>query len=225
MRILIVEDSRRLRTYIRDAMTQNGYATDTASDGEEGLFLALSNDYDVIILDLMLPKLDGISLLRKLRSEGRKTHVLILTARDTVEDRVHGLEEGADDYLIKPFALEELLARVQTLVRRGYGLTTSTITVGTLILDTAMRTATRNGVRIDLTPREYALLEFLVMKRGQVVTRSEIESHIYDDRAEPMSNVVDSSIRRLRRKLDVPGEPSVIQTRRGMGYVLRVPSS
>jgi len=220
VRILLVEDSARLRRYIRDALLQAGYAVDLASDGEEGLWLAESNDYDAIVLDLMLPKVDGMTVLRTLREKGRLEHVLILTAKDTVDDRVRGLVEGADDYLIKPFALEELLARIQALVRRTYGLKTSSIAVADLAVDTAKRTVSRNGIRLDLTPREYSLLEYLAMNQGQVVSRTEIEHHIYDERIEPMSNVVDSSVCRLRKKIDSPGKHSLVRTRRGMGYVL-----
>ena len=215
-----MEDSRRLRTFICDALTQAGYVVEAVSHGEEGLWLARSNDYDAIILDLMLPKLDEISLLQQMRQEGRDAHVLILTAKDMIEDRVHGLGVGADDYLVKPFALEGVLASAQTLVRRTYGIKSPFIDVGSLVIDTSNRSVARNGEPIDLAPREYSLLEFFVMRPGEVVSRTEIEHHIYDDITEPMSNVVDSSICRLRRKIDRPGEPSLIKTRRGMGYVL-----
>lgn len=224
VRVLIIEDSNRLRTYIKDGLSQAGYAVDQAPDGEEGLWLASSNDYDAIILDLMLPKMDGITLLQRLRKEGRKTHILILTAKDTVEDRVHGLAEGADDYLIKPFALEELLARVQALVRRSYNTKSSLIRIGHLEIDTARRIASRQGERINLTSREYALIEYLALKKGQVVSRTEIEDHIYDDGAELMSNVVDSFVYRLRKKIESPDGPTLIHTRRGMGYVLEEPN-
>ncbi|MCA9445592.1 MAG: response regulator transcription factor [Candidatus Omnitrophica bacterium] len=220
MKVLVVEDSRRLRTYIKAGLEDVGYAVDTAGDGEEGLWLAQSNEYDAIVLDLMLPKMDGIQVLQQLRKDGIGTHVLILTAKDTVEDRVVGLEQGADDYLIKPFALEELLARVQALVRRGYGVKSSQIVIGSLFVDTTKRVVKRGGDVIDLTPREFALLEYLCMKQGQVVNRTEIEHHIYDDLVEPMSNVVDTSVYRLRKKIDRPGDPSLIKTRRGQGYVL-----
>ncbi|MCA9410361.1 MAG: response regulator transcription factor [Candidatus Omnitrophica bacterium] len=220
MKVLVVEDSRRLRTYIKAGLEDVGYAVDTADDGEEGLWLAQSNEYDAIVLDLMLPKMDGIQVLQQLRKDGIGTHVLILTAKDTVEDRVVGLEQGADDYLIKPFALEELLARVQALVRRGYGVKSSQIVIGSLFVDTTKRVVKRGGDVIDLTPREFALLEYLCMKQGQVVNRTEIEHHIYDDLVEPMSNVVDTSVYRLRKKIDRPGDPSLIKTRRGQGYVL-----
>jgi DNA-binding response OmpR family regulator len=225
VRVLLIEDSERLRTYIKDGLSQAGYAVDLAPNGEEGLWLALSNDYDAIILDLMLPKLDGIAVLKRLREKGKGTHVLILTAKDTVEDRVHGLSEGADDYLIKPFALEELLARVRALVRRSYGVKSSRITIGELEIDTMRKTVRRQGELIDLTAREYALLEFLALRKGEVVSRTEIEHHIYDDRTEPMSNVVDSYVYRLRKKIEAPHGPALIHTRRGMGYVLEASKS
>jgi DNA-binding response OmpR family regulator len=169
----------------------------------------------------MLPGLDGMEILRRLRDAGRNTHVLVLTAKDTVEDRVAGLNGGADDYLIKPFAFEELLARVQALVRRRHYAKRPMLTAGDLRIDVAARTVTRNGQTIDLTPREFALLECLALKAGEVVSRTVIESRIYDEHAEPMSNVVDAAIYALRKKIDVPGEPSLIETRRGMGYILR----
>jgi DNA-binding response OmpR family regulator len=193
---------------------------DAAADGEDGLLLAGSNDYDIIVLDLMLPGVDGLTLLRRLRAEERDTHVLILTARDTVEDRVRGLQAGADDYLVKPFALEELLARVQALCRRSYQRKSPEITIGDVQINTAARSATRQGKPLELTPREFMLLEYLALRRGQVVSRAEIEEHLYPDSAELMSNVVDSAICTLRKKISPPGAAPLIHTRRGMGYVL-----
>lgn len=225
MRILLVEDSKRLQAYIRKGLRKVGYAVDVAGDGDEGLWLGVENDYDVIILDLMLPKLDGISVLKRLRAEGRDTHVLILTAKDTIPDRVCGLAEGADDYLIKPFAFEELLARVQALARRAYGSKCSQHTIGDLTIDTTRRVVTRAGIPLDIKHREYALLEYLVLRRGEVVKRCDIEHHIYDELVEPMSNVVDSAICLLRKKIDHNGSPSLIQTRRGIGYILQEPES
>lgn len=225
MRVLVVEDSNRLRLYLGKGLRAAGFAVDLAADGEEGLWFAESTEYDVIVLDLMLPKVDGLTVLRKIREAGRETHVLILTARDSIEDRVDGLQRGADDYLIKPFAFAELLARVQTLVRRSYGAKSPQIVIGQLRIDTARREASLAGEPLNLPPREYALLEYLALKNGEIVTRTEIEQHIYDERAEPMSNVVDSAICNLRKKIDPPEGPSLIQTRRGMGYVLEVPTS
>ena len=223
MRILLVEDSERLQTYLGKGLRMAGYAVDSAYDGEEGLWLATGNEYDVVILDLMLPKLDGISVLQQLRASGRDTHVLILTAKDTVPDRVRGLEQGADDYLVKPFAFEELLARVQALVRRSYGAKSNEIAVGDITIDMARRIALRGERDLELRPREYALLELLALRRGELVSRTEIEQHIYDELAEPVSNVVDSAVCLLRKKIDRPGVPSLIQTKRGMGYQLQGP--
>ena len=220
MRLLLVEDSPRLQLSVATALRRSGYAVDTAGDGEEGLWLAESHSYDLLVLDLMLPKLDGLEVLRRLRAGGRDTHVLLLTARDTVADRVVGLETGADDYLVKPFALEELLARVQALCRRSYGSKTSVLTVLDLEINTLARTVRRAGRLVDLTSREYLLLEYLARRVGQVVSRTEIEAHIYDARVDPMSNVVDSAICAVRKKIGLPHEPPLIHTRRGLGYVL-----
>lgn len=200
-----------------------GYAVDSAEDGEQGLWLAESYHYDVIILDLMLPKLDGLTLLTRLRQQGRKDHVLILTAKDAVADRVTGLDTGADDYLPKPFEFDELLARVRALSRRSHDQKNPVLSLPDgLSVDTSARTVTRRGAPLPapLTAREYALLEFLAFRRGEVVSRTEIETQIYDERAEPMSNVVDAAICTLRRKIDLPGHDSIIRTRRGMGYML-----
>lgn len=220
MRVLLVEDSPRLQQSIGKALRKSGYAVDTSGDGEEGLWLAETNDYDAIILDIMLPKLDGLTLLRRLRKKGSQTGVLLLTAKDTVEDRVDGLQMGADDYLVKPFALEELLARVQVLCRRQYGHTTNRLIVGDLEIDLNARYALRAGQQLELTAREFILLEYLAQRQGQIVSRSEIETHIYNDGVELMSNVVDSAVCVLRRKLTLPGRPQLIHTKRGMGYVL-----
>jgi DNA-binding response OmpR family regulator len=220
MRLLLVEDSPRLQRSLTTALKKAGYAVDVAGDGEEGLWLATSNDYDTVILDIMLPRLDGLSMLERLRAGGKLTHVLLLTAKDTVEDRVRGLRKGADDYLVKPFALDELLARVEALCRRSYGTKRTRIVLGELTIDTGARTVTLASTPVELTPREYALLEYLALRQGQVVSRSEIEHHIYDDSADPLSNVVDSAICTLRKKMTPPGAKPLIHTRRGHGYVL-----
>lgn len=223
MRVLLVEDSERLQRSVGTGLRKSGFAVDVAADGNNGLYFARNNEYDVIVLDLMLPGMDGLTMLRELRSAGRDTHVLVLTAKDSVEDRVRGLSAGADDYLIKPFAFEELVARVQALARRAHGTKNPKLTFGDLQIDTAAREASRDGRAIELSPREYALLEYLALRHGSVVSRTEIEAHIYDDRAEPMSNVVDATVYALRKKIDPPGGtgPSLIRTRRGMGYELR----
>ncbi|MBI2424317.1 MAG: response regulator transcription factor [Candidatus Hydrogenedentes bacterium] len=223
MRLLYIEDSARLQTHVGKGLRQAGFAVDSATDGEAGLWMATENGYDVIILDRMLPRMDGIEVLRRLRESGCTTHVLLLTAKDRVEDRVEGLQEGADDYLVKPFAFEELLARVQALVRRAHGVKHKIIEVGALRLDLVARSAHVAGEAIALRPREYALLELLAFHPGETVSRTEIERHIYDERADPMSNVVDSAICQLRKKVDVPGQASHIRTRRGLGYALQDP--
>ena len=223
MRLLVVEDSQRLRHWVCQGLRDAGFSVDAAADGEEGFALATANAYDVLVLDLMLPMIDGLSLLVQLRTAGDKTHVLILTAKDTVADRVTGLNTGADDYLVKPFAFAELIARIQALVRRRYNVKDPRITVGELEIDTAARLVRRGGNPVTLRPREYALLEFLALHRGQLVSRSDIEAHIYDERVQPMSNVVDTAICALRRKVDLPDAPSLIETRRGMGYIFDPP--
>ncbi len=219
MRALIVEDYAPLRESVASALGESGLAVDASADGDEGLWYAQSFDYDVIVLDIALPKRDGLAVLRTLRTAGRRTPVLLLTARDTVADRVRGLDCGADDYLVKPFALQELLARVRVLLRRRYA-ADPTIRVDDLEVDTVARGVRRGGERIELTAREYGLLELLALRAGQVVTRTEIEEHVYDFRAAVESNVIDVYIGYLRRKLERPGRRRLIHTRRGQGYVL-----
>ena len=220
MRLLVVEDYEPLRKAVVRALEEAGYAVDATGEGHEGLWYAESNDYDLIVLDLMLPGMDGWSILRKLRGEGLQTHVLILTARDAVEDRVEGLDLGADDYLVKPFALDELLARVRALLRRQYQSKNPLIKVADLELDQATRHVRRDGQEIDLTRREYTLLEFLALKAGEVVSRGEIWEHLYAFNSDAQSNVVDVYIGYLRRKLNLPGLAPLIHTKRGQGYWL-----
>jgi len=194
---------------------------DVALDGEEADFKARSAQYDAIVLDIMLPKKDGLTLLKEWRQEGIKTHVLMLTARGTLEDKVRGLDSGADDYLTKPFALEELLARLRALIRRGHEVKDPVLRVHDLEIDTATRTVKRGGQAIHLTPREYALLQFLAFHRGRVVSRTMIWEHLYDEHDESTSNVVDVYIRYLRNKIDKGFESPLILTRWGEGYLLR----
>jgi DNA-binding response OmpR family regulator len=220
MRVLLVEDSKRLQRSISIGLRREGFKVDATSDGNEGLWFAESFDYDVVILDLMLPGLDGLSILRQLRQERRPASVLILSAKDTVEDRVKGLETGADDYLVKPFAFEELLARIRALIRRRYGAKQDIICIGELQIDTATRTVSHSGMVVELPPREYNLLEYLALRRGTVVSRAEIEEHIYDERREPMSNVVDAAVSSLRKRLWEVGELSLIKTRPKAGYII-----
>jgi DNA-binding response OmpR family regulator len=221
VRILLVEDSERLRRSVGTALRRSGYAVDLAADGDEGLGLAEIHDYDVIVLDLMLPKVDGMSVLRHVRRAGRNVHILLLTAKDTVDDRVRGLQAGADDYLVKPFALEELLARVQTLCRRAYGRKDPRLVVSDLEIDTVGRRVMRSGKVVSLKPREYALLEYLALRAGEVVTRRDIEMHIYDEQVDPMSNVVDSAVSVLRKRIGGQAAAPLIHTRHGVGYMLK----
>lgn len=220
MHVLLVEDYAPVRESVAQALEEAGFAVDAAADGAEGLWQAQSGDYDVIVLDLVLPGLDGLSILKELRKAGARTPVLLLTAKDTVADRVTGLNLGADDYLIKPFALEELLARVRALLRRKYETADPVIRVQDLEVNTVSRIVYRAGERIDLTAREYALLEFLAHRAGEIVSRSEIWEHVYDFRSTVESNVVDVYVGYLRRKLERPGWRPLIHTRRGQGYVL-----
>jgi DNA-binding response OmpR family regulator len=221
VRLLLIEDHKPLVRALKQGLEEEGFAVDVAYDGEEGGYKAQTADYDVIILDLMLPKEDGLSLLQRWRKAGMKAHVLVLTARGGIEDKVRGLDLGADDYLTKPFELEELLARLRALVRRGHEVKNPILKVHDLEIDTAARTVKRNGKSIHLTPREYALLQFLAFHRGKVVSRSMIWEHLYDEHDENTSNVVDVYIRYLRNKIDKDYDPPLILTRWGEGYMLR----
>ncbi|MCI0642708.1 MAG: response regulator transcription factor [Gemmataceae bacterium] len=221
MKVLLVEDHKPLLRALRRGLEEEGFAVDTAEDGEEGEYKGRTASYDVIVLDLMLPKKDGLTVLKQWRQQGVKTHVLCLTAKDTTEDKVAGLDTGADDYLTKPFQLEELLARLRALVRRGHQVKDPVLRVHDLEIDTAARSVKRAGQAIHLTPREFALLQFLAFHRGKVVTRSMIWEHLYDEYDENTSNVVDVYIRYLRTKIDKGFDPPLIMTRWGEGYMLR----
>ena len=221
MRVLLVEDSPPIVRAIRQGLEEEGFAVDVATDGEEGDVKARTTGYDVVILDIMLPKVDGLTLLKRWRAAGVTTHVLMLTAKTTTHDKVTGLDTGADDYLAKPFEFAELLARIRALVRRGHQQKDPVLRCYDLEIDTAARTVRRAGQVIHLTPREYALLEFLAFNRGKVVTRSMIWEHLYDEYDENTSNVVDVYIRYLRNKIDKNFDPSLILTRWGEGYMLR----
>ena len=225
MRILLAEDKNRLREAIAKALKQSGYAVDATDNGSDAFWMAQENSYNVILLDIMIPGIDGLEVLEKLRDQKDDTPVLLLTAKDTIADRVKGLRMGADDYLIKPFALEELLARIEALCRRSFQKSTSTIVIDHLTIDTSAKSVKKNGKFLNLTAREYAILEYLALKEGAVVSRTEIEEHIYDEFVSPMSNVVDSAICNLRRKIsDKDIDNELIQTKRGQGYIL-LPSS
>ena len=216
MRLLVVEDERDLAQTLRRALEEEDFAVDLAEEGEDALFKIREMPYDAVILDLMLPGLDGWTLLQTARAEGIRTPVLVLTARDMIDDRVRGLNLGADDYLTKPFALAELIARIRAMIRRAYGNPVSTIHVGDLTIDTASRQVWRSGALIDLTAREFAILELLTRARGSVVARAKICEHIYNEETDVLSNVIDVHVAALRRKLG----SDVIRTRRGEGYII-----
>ena len=216
MRLLVAEDERDLAQTLRRALEEEAFAVDLAEDGEDALFKIREMPYDAVILDLMLPHIDGWTVLQRARADGIRTPVLVLTARDMIADRVRGLNLGADDYLTKPFALAELIARVHAMIRRAYGNPVSTLQLGELTIDTAARQVWRAGVPIELTAREFAILELLMRSRGSVVARSTICEHIYTEDTDVLSNVVDVHVAALRRKLG----PDVIRTRRGEGYII-----
>lgn len=223
MRILIIEDYVPLKQAITQRLREESFQVDDASDGTEGLRLARANDYTLVLLDLILPDLDGLDILADIRIRRRETAVLIMTARDAIPERIAGLDAGADDYLVKPFALDELMARVRVLVRRRYGHDNSVLVVGDLEIDLRKRMTRRAGKVISLTAREFALLELLALRRGGLVTRREIWEQIYDLNYEAVSNVVDVYIAHLRKKIELAGHPRLIHTRRGEGYVLALP--
>ena len=218
MKVLIVEDSERLSRSLGQGLRKLGYTVDLAGDGESGLAFAETYDYDVIVLDLMLPGLPGLEVLQRLRAQGRGTHVLILSARDRVEDRVRGLQLGADDYLVKPFAFDELAARIQALVRRRYHAKSPTLRLGSLAIDTAGKEVSRRGRRVQLTPGEYRLLELLAYQRGRVFSQKQLLEHLHRSDTDVSSNVVEVLVSGLRRKIHTRGEPPVLKTRRGFGY-------
>ena len=220
MRILVAEDHPTLAQSIAEGLRDDGYAVDLSTDGEEAMHFATSNSYGCIVLDIMLPGKDGYAILKALRQRGSTTPVIFLTARDGVDDRVRGLDMGADDYVVKPFAWAELLARVRAAVRRGNGQTAATITVGDLEIDTAAKSVRRAGKTIELSAREYSLLEYLAHREGQVVTRSDIWEQLYGHDDPTTSNVVDVYIGYLRSKIDRDHPVKLIHTRRGLGYVL-----
>ena len=224
MKILIAEDEPKTGNYLRRGLSEAGYVVDLVDNGLDGLHLAMGGGYDLIILDVMLPGMDGWQVLRNLRSGGHETPVLFLTARDLVEDRVKGLELGADDYLVKPFSFSELLARVRTILRRGNKSTEMTLLkAADLELDLLRRRVTRAGKRIDLTAKEFGLLELLLRRQGEVLPRSLIASQVWDMNFDSDTNVIDVAIRRLRAKVDDAFEPKLLQTVRGMGYLLEPP--
>jgi DNA-binding response OmpR family regulator len=220
MRVLVVEDEPAIVGFVRQGLTEAGYAVDVAVDGREGLDYALAADYDALILDIMLPRLSGLDLLRELRRRDYKTPALMLTARDAIDDRVKGLDAGADDYLVKPFAFAELLARLRALLRRPPLQSDTVLRAGDLEMNTATRSVTRDGNAIDLSPREFAVLEYLLRHPHQVLTRTQIVEHVWNFDFYNESNVVDVYVGYLRRKLEQAGGSPLIETVRGVGYRL-----
>ena len=222
MRILVVEDSRRLAGIIRRGLQEDAYTVDNSYDGEEAQYMAETTPFDLIILDIMLPKKDGVTVCRELRAKNVTTPILMLTAKDTTEDKVVGLDSGADDYLVKPFAFTELLARVRALMRREALPKTPKLQVGDLAMDVQTREVWRGERKIDLTAKEYAILEYFMRRPNVVVTRTMLGDNVWDYEFDGISNIIDVYVRRIRRKIDQDGQGSLIQTLRGAGYRLRV---
>jgi two-component system copper resistance phosphate regulon response regulator CusR len=225
VRILIVEDEKKSAAYLQKGLRENSFTVDVAEQGDEGLHLALTGEYDLVILDIMLPQRDGWSVLGALRRAGKQTPVLFLTARDSIQDRVKGLELGADDYLVKPFAFSELLARVRSILRRGPARQPETQRIADLEIDLLRHKVSRGGKRLDLTPKEFALLLLLTRRSGEVLSRTLIAEQVWDMNFDSDTNVVDVHVRRLRAKVDDPFETKLIHTVRGVGYVLEDPQS
>ncbi len=226
MKILIIEDEPKTGEYLRQGLTEASFTVDLLQTGVDGLHAALGGEHDLVILDVMLPGMDGWEVMRSLRKQGNQVPVLFLTARDQVEDKIKGLELGADDYLVKPFSFAELLARVRTILRRGKpGVDATSLKVADLELDLLRRRVSRGGRRIDLTPKEFGLLELLMRRQGEVLPRSLIASQVWDMNFDSDTNVIEVAVRRLRSKIDDPFEPKLLQTVRGMGYVLETPLS
>jgi len=224
MRLLLVEDDPKIASFILKGFKAAGFAVDHAPDGEEGLFLATTEPYDAAIIDIMLPKLDGLTLIERMRQADRNTPVIILSAKDSIDDRVRGLQTGGDDYLTKPFAFSELLARVQALLRRASGVSEPTrLQVGDLAIDLLTREVQRDSLKIELQPLEFALLEYLMRNVSKVVSKTMIMEHVWNYNFDPQTNVVEARICRLRDKIDKEFETKLIQTKRGVGYVLQAP--
>ncbi len=220
MRCLVIEDFSPLRESIGERLSEEGYVVDSTGTGDEGLWFARNHEYDAVVLDIMLPRMSGLEILGKLRETQDRTPVLLISARDTVDQRVEGLDAGADDYLIKPFALDELSARVRALTRRQYNQGSTLIRIADLCIDTSQRSVSRAGEEIPLTPREYSLLNYLAHRAGQPVSRKDIWEHVYEDQEGGTSNSVDVYIAHLRRKLNAGGREDLISTRRGYGYLI-----
>ena len=223
--MLLVEDDARIARFVAKGLREQSYAVDVAASGEDALYRAAINSYDLVILDVMIPAPDGFAVCKELRKSGRQMPILMLTAKDAVEDRVKGLDHGADDYLTKPFEFKELLARLRALMRRTASLQPAKIVVADLVVDTAGQSASRRGIAISLTSKEYALLEFLARNSGRVVGRAEIAEHVWDEEFDPFSNLIEVYVNRLRRKIDSGPVKPLLHTRRGSGYILALESA
>lgn len=223
MKILIVEDEKKVAAFIKKGLEEEYYTVDTAPDGLQGLELALHDEYDLIILDIMLPRMDGISLLKELRAEHIQTPVMMLTAKDTLENKVEGLDSGADDYLTKPFAFEELLARVRALLRRYDTEKSVYLKAGDLELNTQTHVVFRKGTEITLTPKEYSILEYLIKNKNRIISRTRLSEHVYEYHFDPDTNVIDVYINKLRNKIDKEFDTPLLHTVRGVGYTIKEP--
>ncbi|MGE5681083.1 MAG: response regulator [Bacillota bacterium] len=223
MKVLLIEDEKKVASFIKRGLEEEYYSVDVAFDGRSGHALALNEEYDIIILDIMLPQKDGISVLKDIRREKISTPVLLLTAKHTVEDKVEGLDSGADDYLTKPFAFEELLARIRALLRRSETDKSIHLKASDLILNTQTHNVTRNGIEITLTPKEYAILEYLLKNKNRVISRTKLSEHVYDYHFDSDTNVIDVYINKLRNKIDKDFDSQLLQTVRGIGYIIKEP--
>ena len=221
MKILLAEDEVDLNNVVTRYLKKNGYSVDSVLDGEEALDYLEYGEYDLVILDIMMPKVDGFEVIKKLRDKGNHTSVLMLTARDSADDKVKGLDLGADDYIVKPFDFNELLARIRAVVRRKYGNSSNKLVIGDLILDTSEKSVTRAGKQIELTGKEYEVLEYLMQSKNRILSREQIKEHVWDFDYEGDSNIIDVLIKNIRKKIDVEAGKQIIYTKRGLGYVIK----
>ena len=221
MKILLAEDEVDLNNVVTRYLKKNGYSVDSVLDGEEALDYLEYSEYDLVILDIMMPKVDGFEVIKKLRDKGNHTSVLMLTARDSADDKVKGLDLGADDYIVKPFDFNELLARIRAVVRRKYGNSSNKLVIGDLILDTSEKSVTRAGKQIELTGKEYEVLEYLMQSKNRILSREQIKEHVWDFDYEGDSNIIDVLIKNIRKKIDIEAGKQIIYTKRGLGYVIK----